>query len=455
MSLNSSTKVETNKYELEVSVAPDVFGSAVDKVYHKNAKKISVPGFRKGKAPRHLIEKMYGEGIFFDEAINDVMPEAFVEAAKEAGVEPVSTPEVSVESVSKADGLVFKATVIVKPEVEVKDYKGIKAQKTVNTVTAAQVKAELEKMQDRNARIITVEDAPAKSGDTAIIDFEGFVDGVAFEGGKGEGHPLVLGSGQFIPGFEDQVIGHKPGEEFDVNVTFPEQYQAEELAGKAATFKVKVNELKSKELPELDDEFAKDVSEFDTLDELKKDIKKKLQEQANAQSETELENSLVDAVIEKLEGEIPEVMFENRIDEMVQDFDYRLQSQGMNLQLYLQYTGMEMADFRKTFREQAEKQVKIRLALEKIAKLEKIEISDEAVEEEIAKMAENYQMEPEKIKSLVSLDNIREDLAVNKAIDLIRESAEVEEVKPAKKTAAKKPAAKKAAKKAEEDTEEK
>ena len=452
MSLNSSNQVETNKYELEISVAADVFGAAVDKAYRKNAKKISVPGFRKGKAPRSIVEKMYGEGLFFDDAINDVMPEAYMEAVKEADLEPVSAPEVDVVSASKQDGLVFKAVLFVKPQVNVTDYKGIKATKTVNTATAAQVKSELERMQERNARIITVDDRAAADGDTAVIDFEGFVDGTAFAGGKGEGHELVLGSGQFIPGFEEQVVGHNTGDEFDVNVTFPAEYHAEELAGKEAVFKVKLHEIKAKELPELDDEFAKDVSEFDTLDELKKDVKKKLQESLDKASETEVENALVEAVIEHLEGEIPDCMFENRIDEMVRDFEYRLQAQGMNLDMYLKYTGMELASFRKTFREQAQKQVKIRLALEKIVELENIQVDDETVEAEYKKMAEQYGMEADKVKELISADSVKEDLAVNKAIDFIRENAEIEEKKAAakKKAPAKKPAAKKAVKKDEE-----
>lgn len=435
MGLVSSNKVETNKYELIVTIDADAFEAAVEKAYRKSVKKISVPGFRPGKAPRKMIEKLYGEGVFFEDAVNDLYPSALASAVEEAKLELVDRPEVEITKIEKADGVEFKATCIVKPEVEVSDYKGIKAEKTVKTVTDEDLNGELNKMADRNARVVSVEDRAAENGDITVIDFEGFVDGKAFDGGKAEGFSLTLGSGQFIPGFEDQVVGHNVEDEFDVNVEFPAEYQAEELAGKPAVFKVKLHEIKTRQLPTIDDEFVKDVSEFDTLDQLKEDITKKLQEQYDKSADTEVENQLIDAVIANMKAEIPEVMFENRVDESVREFEYRLQSQGMNLELYLQYTGMEMDAFRKTFREQAEKQVKIRLALEKIVELENIQPSAEEIAAEYDKMAENYKMEVEKIKGYIPEKDLVKDLAVNKAIDLIKDSAEIVEKKPAAKKA--------------------
>ncbi len=433
MGLVSSNKVETNKYELIVTIDADAFEAAVEKAYRKSVKKISVPGFRPGKAPRKMIEKLYGEGVFFEDAVNDLYPSALASAVEEAKLELVDRPEVEITKIEKADGVEFKATCIVKPEVEVSDYKGIKAEKTVKTVTDEDLNGELNKMADRNARVVSVEDRAAENGDITVIDFEGFVDGKAFDGGKAEGFSLTLGSGQFIPGFEDQIVGHNVDDEFDVNVEFPAEYQAEELAGKPAVFKVKLHEIKTRQLPAIDDEFVKDVSEFDTLDQLKEDITKKLQEQYDKSADTEVENQLIDAVIANMKAEIPEVMFENRVDESVREFEYRLQSQGMSLELYLQYTGMEMDAFRKTFREQAEKQVKIRLALEKIVELENIVPYAEEIAAEYDKMAENYKMEVEKIKGYIPEKDLVKDLAVNKAIDLIKDSAEISEKKPAAK----------------------
>ncbi|MDD6237337.1 MAG: trigger factor [Clostridiales bacterium] len=433
MGLVSSNKVETNKYELIVKIDADAFESAIEKAYRKSVKKISVPGFRPGKAPRKMIEKLYGEGVFYEDAVNDLYPSALASAVDEAKLELVDRPEVEITKIEKADGVEFKATCIVKPEVEVSDYKGIKVEKTVKTVTDEDLNSELNKMADRNARVVSVEDRAAENGDITVIDFEGFVDGKAFEGGKAEGFNLTLGSGQFIPGFEDQIVGHNVEDEFDVNVEFPAEYQAEELAGKPAVFKVKLHEIKTRQLPAIDDEFVKDVSEFDTLDQLKEDITKKLQEQYDKSADTEVENQLIDAVIANMKAEIPEVMFENRVDESVREFEYRLQSQGMNLDLYLQYTGMELDAFRKTFREQAEKQVKIRLALEKIVELENIVPSAEEIAAEYDKMAENYKMDVEKIKGYIPEKDLVKDLAVNKAIDLIKDSAEISEKKSAAK----------------------
>lgn len=437
MSLISSNKTATNTVELEVAVSAEQFQDAIMKAYRKNVKKIALPGFRKGKAPKAMIEKMYGADFFYEDAINMIYPQAYSEAVDEAKIQPVDRADVHDLKINEGGaGFTFKATVTVKPEVEVKDYKGIKAEKTIETIMAADVNAELDQMRDRNGRLVAVENRAAKKGDTATIDYEGFVDGVAFQGGKGEAFPLVLGSGQFIPGFEDQVIGKKPGEEFDVNVTFPEVYHAENLQGKDATFKVKLHSLQEKELPALDDEFAKDVSEFDTLADLKKDIKEKLQAKADKKAQDDVENELITTVINNMVVELPQCMIDHKVDEMVNDFNYRLQSQGMNLEMYLHYTGMEMDSFRESFKESAERQVKIRLALEKIVELEGITASEEDINAEYEKLAKNYGMEVEKIKNYIKADDIAEDVKVNKAIDLVRNSAEITE-KKVKKTASK------------------
>ncbi len=422
MSLVSKNNVATNKFELEIHVSAEDFEKACQSAFLKRGKKIEVPGFRKGKAPRKMIEKLYGEAVFFEDAVNSTYADALEEAVKEAELELVAAPDVEILDVSKENGYKFKAVCVVKPEVVVKDYKGIKAKKTVKRVTAKEINAEIDRLRERNARTISVTDRAANKDDIVVIDFDGSVDGVPFDGGQAEKFSLTLGSGQFIPGFEDQVIGHNIGDEFDVNVKFPDNYHAEELKGKDSVFKVKIHEINAKELPEADDDFAKDVSEFDTLDELKNDIKKKIKEQNEKTANTEFENKLIDEVIAKMEGEIPEEMYESRIDEMVRDFGYRLQSQGMNMDLYLKYTGMEMDSFRMTFKEQAEKQVKIRLALEKIVELEKIEADDKDLEKEYARIAEAYNMEVDKIKGMIPADDLKADIAVNKAIDLIKDN---------------------------------
>lgn len=429
MSLTEKNNIGANKFELTVTVDAETFEKALEKAYRKNIKTINMPGFRKGKAPRKMVEKMYGEGVFFEDAINELYPVALGEAIEEAELEVVARPEVEVVSVEKADGLVFKATCIVKPEVNVSDYKGIAVEKTVNTVTEEDIDKKIEAMRDRNSRLVDVTDRNSKNGDTVIFDFDGSVDGVPFDGGKAEKFSLALGSGQFIPGFEPQLENRAIGDEFDVEVSFPEDYHAAELKGKAAVFACKMHEIKSKELPELDDEFAKDVSEFDTLAELKADLKQKMQEQNDKASSDEVENKLIDKVIEKLEGEIPDEMIEARIDDMLRDFEYRLQSQGMNLETYLQYTNMPIDSFRQTFKDQADKQVKIRLALEKIAQIEDIKVDDEAIEAEYKKLAEAYKMDSDKIKDLIPQSEFVKDLAVNKAIDLIKESAKITDKK--------------------------
>ena len=453
MSLKTSNKVDTNRYELEILIDGESFRDAILTVYKREKKNISVQGFRKGKAPLSIIEKFYGEGVFYEDALNLLYADAIDAAAKEAGLTVIEDEmKFDLVSISKEDGVDFKVTLTTKPEVEVSEYKGLEAEKLVCEVTDDEVKAELDRMADRNSRMVSVEDRAAELGDTAVIDFEGFVDGTAFEGGKGEGYSLGLGSGQFIPGFEEQIVGHKAEEEFDVNVKFPEEYGAKELAGKDATFKVKLHEIKTKELPEIDDEFAKDVSEFDTLDELKSDIKAKALERKTKSADDEVENQLIDKIIEGLKGEIPEAMFRSRVEQSIKDFDYRLQMQGMNLETYMQYMGGNVEALKENFRPQAERQVKIRLALEKIVELEKIEVSAEELEKEFGVMAETYSMTVEQIKAAVPEADITADLAVQKAMALVKENAKITEVKEytkkeeekkETKPAAKKPAAKK------------
>ncbi len=469
MKLISSEKIETNKYELKIAVTKEDFESAVTDAFNKNKKDISVPGFRKGKAPRTLIEKMYGKDMFYNEAIDATYGKAYDEAVIEAGIEPVDMPQVELLSTEFDNGYEFSAVVFVKPEITVKDYKKIKGESVEVAVSDEEMDAEINRTLDKNARVVSVEGRAAADGDIANIDFEGFVDGVAFEGGKGQNYDLTLGSGTFIPGFEDQVIGNEVGSSFDVNVKFPAEYGAENLADKDAVFKVTVNSLKVRELPAFDDEFVKDISEFDTVADYKEDIKAKMLESKKKNSDAELENALMDKVIEGIEGEIPEVMYERKVDQLVEDTARRLQSQGLNLETYLKYTGMEMADFRRTFEEQAQKQVKIRLALEKIVEVEGISATDEEIDAEFAKIAEMYKLEVEKVREVFPTEEVIKEVSLNKAIDLIRDTADVKIVKekkteakapakkaPAKKTAEKKaPAKKTAAKKDADDAEKK
>ena len=449
-------KLEKSMAELQFSIDAEAFKKAVADVFKKEGKKYAVPGFRKGKAPRALIEKMYGADVFTYDAINELFPEAFEAAVKEAGVEPVGRPEVTVDSADETNGVTLTVKVAVKPEVKIGSYNGLTVEKTVHTVSDEAVEAELKRVQERNARELTREGA-AENGDIADIDFEGFVDGVAFEGGKAEHYSLVLGSGSFIPGFEEQVVGHKAGEEFDVNVKFPEEYQAEELAGKDATFKIKLHEVQYKELPELDDDFAKDVSEYDTLDELKDSIRKGIETNHEKQADQKVENDLIDQVVGGMKAEIPDAMIESRIEELVQDFQYRISQQGLKLEQYLQYMGMTMEQFKEQFREQADKQVKMRLAMEAIVAKESIEATEEEFEAEIKRIADAYQMEADKVKSLVDAAAVKKDLAVNKAIDFVKSKANIvagaaEEKKPAKKTTRK--TTKKAAAKQDEEPKE-
>ncbi len=442
MSLKETKKISANRYELEIIVEGERFREAIKAAYKQNAKKINVPGFRKGKAPYAMVMKMYGEEAFFEDALNLIYGDVVEEAINESGLRVINDKmDFDMVSISTEDGVDFKVSVTTYPEIEIGEYKGLKAEKNKASVTASEVDAQIKAMAERNSRMVEVADRAAKLGDTAVIDFEGFVDGVAFDGGKAEGHALELGSGQFIPGFEDQIVGHNIGEEFDVVVTFPEEYGAKELAGKEAVFKIKLHEIKIKELPEIDDEFAKDVSEFDTLAELKADIKAKALERKQKANDEEVENALVQQIVDSIKGEIPEAMFENRLNQSVEEFAYRLQSQGLNLETYLKYTNSSIEDFKNSFRPQAESQVKFRLALEKIVELEKIEATEEEINEQLEKMAKDYGMEVEQIKAAVPTEEIAKDLAVGKAIDFIKDNAVITEKK---KTAAKKTTAKKA-----------
>ena len=426
MNLISCEKLEKSMVELQFSIDAETFKAAVNNAFKREGKKYAIPGFRKGKAPRHMIEKMYGSDIFHYDAVNDLFPEAYEAAVKEAKIDVVGRPDPEVVSMSEADGVVLKVKVAVKPEVELGEYAGLTVTKEAKNVNEADVDAEVKRMQDRNGRLLTREGA-AENGDTVDIDFEGFVDGKAFEGGKAEHYSLVLGSGSFIPGFEDQVVGHSAGEEFDVNVKFPEEYGAAELAGKDATFKIKLHEVKYKELPALDDELAKDCSEYDTLDEFKASIRKNNQEQLDKQDDLAVENALVDQVIESMEGEIPQAMYDARMDEMVNDFAFRVEQQGLRLEDYLKYMGQTMEQFRASFMPQAEKQVKIRLALEAVAAAENIEASEEEVSAEIKRIADQYKMEEDKVRELVNVDDLKKDLAINKAIDFIKSHANIVE----------------------------
>ena len=434
MKLISCEKLEKSMVELQFSIDAETFKSAVNTAFKREGKKYAIPGFRKGKAPKAMIEKMYGKDLFQYDAVNDLFPENYEAAVKEAGIEVVGRPEPEVVSMSEEEGATLKVKVAVKPEVELGEYTGLTVNKDVKTVDEADVDAEIKRMQDRNGRLLTRE-GEAQNGDTVDIDFEGFVDGVAFEGGKAEHYSLVLGSGSFIPGFEDQIVGHSAGEEFDVNVTFPEEYQAAELAGKAAVFKIKLHEVKYKELPALDDELAKDCSEYDTLEEFKESIRKNNQEQLDKQDDLAVENALVDQVIESMEAEIPQAMYDTRMDEMVNDFAFRVEQQGLRLEDYLKYMGQTVDQFRASFMPQAEKQVKIRLALEAVAAAENIEASEEDVSAEIKRIADQYKMEEDKVRELVNVDDLKKNLAINKAIDFIKSHANiVEKAAEAEKT---------------------
>ena len=423
MSLIKKELTEKSGFVMEFSVSKEAFAKAENEAYKKQVKSINVPGFRKGKAPKAIIEKMYGKGIFFEDAINACIPDAFEAAVKESGLEVVGMPKFDL--VSAEDEIILKAEGFVKPEVSIEGYKGIEAEKKVEEVTDEAVEAELTKVRERNARTVEITDRAAEMGDIANIDYEGSVDGVPFAGGKGEKHDLKLGSGQFIPGFEEQIVGKKIGETFDVNVTFPTEYHAEELAGKAAVFKTTLNAIKFEELPEADDEFAKDVSEFDTLDEYKADMKAKMVKRNEDKAQGEFENALAEALMEKLVAEIPEPMFEAETDNYVRDYDMRLRQSGLDLDTYFKYTGLTIEALREQLRPQAERQVKVRLALEKIAQLESITIDDEAVEAEYKRISEAYNVPVDNVKNMVAVEDLKADLAVAKAMDVVKENAVV------------------------------
>ncbi len=423
MSLMKSEMTEKSVYTLEFSVDKETFDKAVSNAYRKQVGKISVPGFRKGKAPRSVIEKMYGKGFFYEDAINEVLPDAFDAALKESALDMVGQPEFDVVSIDE-NGVVLSAKVAVKPDVVVKDYVGIEAEKAVADVTDEEIENEINTIRERNSREIEgTEETVSAMGDVCTIDYEGFVDGVAFDGGKGDDYPLKLGSGNFIPGFEEQVAGHKIGENFDVTVTFPEEYHAKELAGKAAVFKTTIHKIKHIELPELDDDFAKDVSEFDTMDEYRADVKAKIAKRHETEADHKFEDAILDTLIEKLEADIPEAMFVAETENFVRDYDNRLRMQGLDLKTYFQYTGMNLDSLREQLRPQAEKQVKLRLALEKIAELEKIEVTDADIDEEIKRIADSYQMEADKVREMVPADSIAQDMKVKKAMDFVKEKA--------------------------------
>ncbi len=471
MSLVSANKTETNTYSVEIAIAAEDFRAAIQQAYLKQRKSIQIPGFRKGKAPLMMIEKLYGQEVFFEDALDIVFPEAVQAAYEEAGIVPVDSPkDFDVKTMSKEEGVVMTFNVTVKPEITLKAYKGLTAEKADVKVTKEEIDHEIEHMLDRGARIVNVDDRAAQSGDITVIDFEGFVDGVAFDGGKAEKYELTIGSGSFIPGFEDQIIGHSIGEEFDVNVTFPAEY-APELASKDAVFKIKLHEIKVKELPELDDEFAKDMGEYETVDELKKGIEDDMLKRKQESAQNAFEDAVIEALVENVEGEIPECMYDNKAKENVDSFAQRIGQQGIDLDTYLMYMGMDKAMFESQMRERAVADVKIELAVEKIIELEDIKATDEAIAEEFTKMSEMYNLDVEKIKELVPEATVAAEIARQQAIKLVIDSAkakkpaakratkkkeaaegEAEEAKPAKKPAAKK-TTKKAAEKKEEAAE--
>ena len=422
MALKSSAKTEANTYEVEVSVDGETFMAAVAKVFKKESKKISVPGFRKGKAPRAIIEKMYGKDVFYEDAMQECYPEALDEACKEADLKVITVTGLEATEVSE-DGFTFKATVIVEPEIEIKDYKGIEVEKLSTEVTEEMIDEEINSVRERNSRMVTVEDRAAQNGDTVVIDFEGFCDGEAFDGGKAEEYNLELGSGNFIPGFEEQIVGHNTGDEFTIDVKFPEEYQAENLKGKDAQFKIKLHEIKVKELPEVDDDFVKDVSEKDTVAEYREELKETVAKRLESASERDLDDKLTNAVIEKVEGEIPSQMIDREAQNMIQEMDMRLRQQGMDFDTYMKYTGMNADSVLEMYKPEAERRVKMRLALEKIAELEKIEPTEEDIEAEYNRMAEAYKMEADKVKEIIPAESLKEDLGVQLAMKLVKDNA--------------------------------
>ncbi len=448
MSLTKKELKSPNVYEIEFSVDKATFEAAVNDAYRKNVKKMNIPGFRPGKAPRYIVERMYGKGVFYEDAINAVIPDAYEAAIKEAELDVVGQPEFDVVKIE--DGAILKAVVSVKPEVKIEGYLGLKAEKKAKRVLKKDIDEELARVQERNARSVEITDRAAANGDVVNIDYAGSVDGVAFDGGTAQGQTLKLGSGQFIPGFEEQIVGHVIGDEFDINVTFPTEYHAAELAGKAAVFACKLNGITVSELPKLDDEFAKDVSEFDTLDEYKADIKARLQERNEKAAESEFESALCEKLIELVEADIPEVMFDAETENFVRDYDNRLRMQGLDLKTYFQYTGMTLETLREQMKPQAVQQVKLRLALETIAKLENLTAKEEDIEAEYNRISEAYNVPVDQVKSMIAVEDIAKDMVVKAAMDLVKSKAvtatakkadadaETTEEKPVKKAPAKK-----------------
>lgn len=426
MSLKSSSKTDVNTTELIITIDAAAFETAVEKTYQKQKKNIQLKGFRKGKAPRKLIEKEYGEGFFYEDAINSLLPAEIDTAVDEVKLNLVDRPAVELLSIDKENGVELKAVCITKPEIEISDYKGIKAAKKIKEITEEDVETQVYNIRKKNARLVSVDNRPAQMDDEVILDFEGYFGSEPFEGGKGEDHPLKLGSGQFIPGFEEQVAGHNIDEEFDVNVTFPETYQMEEYAGKDAVFKCKIKSISYEELPEIDDDLVKDATEFNTVEEYKADIRTKLEDAAKNQAEANFENSIMNTIIQKVNSPIPNCMYERRIDSLVNAFDNQLQQNNMKLDLYLQYTGMDMESIRDTYRERAVSEVKLRLALEKIAELENIEVTDEELDASLSEMAESNKVTLDVIKRFIPAEDYREDMKVQKAIELVKESAVID-----------------------------
>lgn len=426
MSLKSSNKTDVNTTELVISIDAETFEGAVEKEYQRQKKNIQIKGFRKGKVSRKLAEKEFGEGAFYEGAINALLGPEIDAAVKETGIVLVDRPSVEIVSIDKAEGVELKAICITKPEIEIADYKGMTAPKQAAEISDEDIDKQIEMIRKKNARIVSVEDRAAQLNDEVVIDFEGFFGDEAFEGGKGEDHPLRLGSGQFIPGFEDQIVGHNIGDEFDVNVTFPEDYQMADYAGKAATFKTKLKAISYEELPEINDDLVKDATEFETVEEYRNDIKTKLEEAAAKQAEASFENALMEKLIEKVDSPIPNCMFESRIDAIVNNFNQQLRQQGMDLKLYFQYTGMDMDSFRDTYRDRAEGEVKLRLALEKIAELEAIEVSEEEINDSLSEMAAANNMDVDTIKRFINVADFADDLKVQKAVDFVKETAVVD-----------------------------
>lgn len=424
MNLIKSEKTDKGVWTLQFSVDKDTFAKAVSDSFRKNSGKITVPGFRKGKAPRAVVEKMYGKGYFYEDAFNAVLPAAYEEALKESKLDTVGQPDFDVVSVSDEDGVVFSAKVAVRPEVKIENYFGIEAEKTVTPVTDEEVDQEIKTLQERNSRETDLDEGgKAEMGDICTIDFDGSIDGVPFDGGKGSDYPLKLGSGNFIPGYEEQVAGHTLNETFDVKVSFPADYHVKELAGKPAVFKTTIHKIQHIELPALDNDFAKDFTEFDTFDEYKKDVKAKIAKRHEDEADSAFESAVLDTLIEKVEAEIPEAMYVAETENFVRDYDNRLRMQGLDLKTYFQYTGLDLDKLRAQLRPQAEKQVKLRLALEKIAELEKLEATEEDINGEIKRIADAYQMKEEDVRKAVPLDSVAEDMKVKKAMDLVKEKA--------------------------------